>query len=139
MLTQAMVMRLLSVYLMGLAAVVAVYFVLSPVVHPGATEVPIWGVLNCFMAVAVFLALAASLLHKLELEGNGGPSDTVEYIRLTAAFYAAALLALWFFWRWFIQLQGDDGSDLSWTLIDPLFAIVTAAVGRHTWQNAERG
>ena len=134
-----MLTRLLALYCLGMAALVGVYFVLSPVVNPGATEFPIWEVLNYFMAVAIFISLVASFVHKLEHERGGGPSDTVEYIRLTGAFYGAVLLTLWFFWRWFIQLQGDDGSELSWTLIDPAFAIVVGAIGRHIWQNADRG
>ena len=134
-----MLTRLLALYCLGTAAVVGVYFILSPAVRPGATEFPIWEVLNYFMAVAIFVALVASFVHKLEHERGGGPPDTVEYIRLTVAFYGAVLLTLWFFWRWFTLLQGDDGSGLSWTLINPLFAIVVGAIGRHIWQNADRG
>ena len=137
MLTQAMIMRLLSVYLMGLAAVVAVYFILSPVIHGDAEDFPIWEVLNYFMAVAVVIAVGASALHKLDIESDVRSTDAVRYFRMSGAFYGAVLLALWFFWRWFTQLNGGDGSDVSWAVIDPLFAIVTAAVGRHLWQGAE--
>ena len=137
MLNQAMIMRLLSVYLMGLAAVVAVYFILSPVIHGDATEFPVWEVLNYFMAVAVVIAVGASALHKLDMESDIRSTDAVRYFRMSGAFYGAALLALWFFWRWLTQLNAGDGSDVSWAIIDPLFAIVTAAVGRHVWQGAE--
>ena len=139
MLTQAMIMRLLSVYLMGLAGLVAVYFILSPVIHGDAEQFPIWDVLNYFMAVAVAIALGASVLHKLEMESDASTTDVVRYLRVNGAFYAAALLTLLFFWKWFTALQGGAGDDVSWAVIDPLFAIVTATTGRHMWQNADEG
>ena len=124
---------------MGLAALVAVYFILSPVIHGDAVEFPIWEVLNYFMAVAVAIALGASVLHKLDLESDASTTDVVRYLRVNGAFYAAALLTLLFFWKWFTALQGGAGDDVSWAVIDPLFAIVTAAVGRHIWQHADEG
>ena len=54
-----MLKRLIAVYLIGLAVIVAVNFMIVPVYHePGTEAYPVWEVLNWFQAVSIIIALS---------------------------------------------------------------------------------
>ena len=133
-----MLARLLSAYSMAMALVVALYFTATPIIHGDAEEFPIWEVINYFQAVAVVIALLASFMHKRVMENNADTANVIRFLRVNIAFYSALWLFIWFFWKWFVTLNGDGGPELPWTLIDPLFVIVVGVVGRHMWQGANR-
>ena len=86
------------------------------------------------MVVGTTIALGAAFMDKRCLEA--GTTDVIQYIRTYVAFYSALLLFMWFFWKWFSVLNGDDSDSLSWTFVDPLFAIVVGSIGRRMWRNA---
>ncbi len=128
-----MITRLLGLYSMLIALVVGVYFIISPLVTADWGD-DLWDVLNYFMAAGVIIALGVSFMRKRAIES--GAADVIQYIRTYVAFYAALLLFMWFFWKWFSLLNGDEGDELSWTFVDPLFAIVVGSIGRRMWRNA---
>ena len=132
--------------ILGLTALaVLAHFVLEPFYEDSIDTVRVWGILNVFMAFGAVVALAATFIDKRRI-GSGENSTTKEYIAVNTAFYAAALLAIWFFWNWvyatplFAPLTSDDiGSDLFnihllyWGFIDPLYIIITTVVSIHLW------
>ena len=65
------IQRILGAYAFLLALAVAVHFVVTPVYDDGTTGYPVWAAFDWFMAPAVVLACAASLVWKLDLS-NGG-------------------------------------------------------------------
>ena len=57
----SILIRAAAAYLVLLAAVVAVNFIVTPLYHPGGDEpFTVWEILNWFMAVGMVIALAAS-------------------------------------------------------------------------------
>ena len=128
-----MITRLLGLYSMLIAFVVGVYFIISPFVTADWGG-DLWDVLNYFMVAGTTIVLGAAFMDKRCLEA--GTTDVIQYIRTYVAFYSALLLFMWFFWKWFSVLNGDDSDSLSWTFVDPLFAIVVGSIGRRMWRNA---
>ncbi len=134
--------------ILGLTALaVLAHFVLEPFYEDSIDTVRVWGILNVFMAFGAVVALAATFIDKRRI-GSGENSTTKEYIAVNTAFYAAALLAIWFFWNWvyatplFAPVASDDiGSDLFnihllyWAFIDPLYIIITTVVSIHLWHD----
>ena len=111
-----MVKTALSVYLMFMALLVGLYFVAAPIIHGDTDEFPIWEVINYFMAIAVVIALAASLMHKRAMESLGRAVDVTQFLRINIAFYSALWLSLWFFWKWF-------ETPLRWRRLRPLLGL----------------
>ena len=68
----SILIRAAAAYLVLLAAVVAVNFIVTPLYHPGGDEpFTVWEILNWFMAVGMVIALAASYVEKRRVDGDG--------------------------------------------------------------------
>ena len=68
----SILIRAAAAYLVLLAAVVAVNFIVTPLYHPGGDEpFTVWEILNWFMAVGMVIALAASYLEKRRVDDKG--------------------------------------------------------------------
>ena len=63
--------RLLGVFLVVIAIVVAINLMATPLYHDGSEDYPIWKIVNWFMAVGVVVALIVSAMRKRAL-GAGG-------------------------------------------------------------------
>ena len=133
-----MVKTALSVYLIFMALLVGLYF-RGRADHPTATQMsfPSGG-----SSTTSWPSRLSS--HWPPVSCTSAPWRAVDALwtsscssAINIAFYSALRLSLWFFWKWFETLFGGGGSDLSWAWIDPLFAIVVGAVGRHIWQSTE--
>ena len=135
-----MLKKPLSVILGLIALAVLLHFVLSSF-YPDSWDVDLmWNVLNWCMAFGVIAALALTYLHK---RGVGADSDTNAFICVNVAFYAAAFLAILFFWNWFDDLTvGEDGQSnthlIFWVVIDALFVIIAGAISAHLWREPSR-
>ena len=130
----------LSIVLGLMAVAVLFHFVLSSF-YPDSWDVDLmWNVLNWCMAFGVIAALALTYLHK---RGVGADSDTNTFICVNVAFYAAAFLAILFFWNWFDDLTvGEDGQGQTrrnfWVVINALFVIIVGAISTHLWRDSSR-
>ena len=61
----SVLIRAAAAYLVLLAAVIAVNFIITPLYHPGGDEpFTVWEVLNWFMAAGIVIALASSYVDK---------------------------------------------------------------------------
>ncbi len=135
--------RLAAIYLLVLAAVVAVHFVFAPFYTEAVDVEFVWDILDWFMAPAIVIALVTRYLRKAEAH-RAGPDEPMSSARLSAdlAFYATGTLTLWFFWNWFDNLVvGEDPqttvSMVIWALVDPLFVLVGGAAGWHLWASPQ--
>ena len=85
----SILIRAAAAYLVLLAAVVAVNFIVTPLYHPGGDEpFTVWEILNWFMAVGMVIALAGSYVEKRRVDGDGS-ADLKRYLEAHAVFYGA--------------------------------------------------
>ena len=135
-----MLRKPLAIVLGLMAVAVLFHFVLSPFYEDAVDPISVWHVLNWFMAFGVIAALALTYLHK---RGVGVDDSTNSFICANVAFYAAAFLAILFFWNWFDDLTvGEDGQGQTrrnfWVVIDALFVIIAGAISTHLWKDTSR-
>ena len=96
----------LAVILCLTALAVLFHFVLSPFYKDVVESHDVWNILNWFMAFGVIVVLVVTYLAKKEV---GRDSDTNTYLRVNVGFYAAAALAILYFWNWFNELVVGEG------------------------------
>ena len=122
--------RVTSVYLIVLAVVVAVNFIITPLYHPGGDEpYTVWETLNWFMAVGMVATVIASYVQKRRVDADGS-SDLKSYLEANAAFYLAVVVFLIFFWNWFSNLSANNEADGQfWVVVDTLMPVVMGVVG----------
>ncbi len=125
--------------LLGLTALaVLVHFVLSPVYEDVIESHEIWNVLNWLMSFGVIAVLVLTYLAKKDV---GRADDTNTYIRVNVGFYAAAALAILYFWNWFNELVVGGGSEGEvngnyWVLIDVVYVILISRVSVSLWSDS---
>ena len=126
--------RVTSVYLIVLAVVVAVNFIITPLYHPGGDEpYTVWEVLNWFMAVGMVITVIASYIQKRRVDADGS-SDIKRYLEANAVFYLAVVVFIIFFWNWFSDLSPNNQPDGQyWVVVDTLMPIVMGLTGRRMW------
>ena len=126
--------------LLGLMAVaVLLHFVFTPFYEDIVDALFIWHILNWFMAVGIILTLAITCAGKRKTGSRD--RDANDYLCVTVAFYAAAVLAVLFFWNWFDDLTaGEDGQSQTrrnyWVVINTLFIVLLGTVSAHLWKKA---
>ena len=125
--------------ILGLTALaVLLHFVLSPFYEDVVESGDVWNVLNWFMAFGVIVALVLTNLAKRDV---GREDDTNTYIRANVGFYAAAALAVLFFWNWFDDMTaGELGQSQTrlfyWVVINTLYVILITRVSIHLWRDS---
>ena len=125
--------------ILGLTAfAVLFHFVLSPFYDDVIESHDVWNILNWLMSFGVILALIVTYLAKKEVSRE---SDTNTYLRVNVGFYAAAALAILYFWNWFNELAVGGGSEGDvngnyWVLIDTLYVILITRVSIHLWRDS---
>ena len=122
--------RVTSVYLIVLAVVVAVNFIITPLYHPGGDEpYTVWETLNWFMAVGMVITVIASYVQKRRVDGDGS-ADLKRYLEANAVFYLAVVVFLIFFWNWFSNLSSSNEADGQfWVVVDTLMPVVMGVTG----------
>ena len=136
--------RVLAIIHIVLAFAVGLNWIATPLYHDGSDSYPVWEFLNYFMAVAVLIALIVNFLSKraLDREESDG-SLTRQYFEVNLAFYASIVLAMWYYWNFFGSIFPETESAAvglihleMWTLVDPLFVLVSGVTGFRLWRMA---
>lgn len=132
--------RALALLLAGTALAVWLNLMLTPVYHDGAPDYPVWKILNWFMAASVPVALVVNALRRRALAES---SRALDYVRVSAAFYASIVLAMLFYWEWFWTLnpESETGGAVTshlvyFPIVNSLFIVVSLATGRYLWRSA---
>ena len=133
------VKKVLALILSLLAIAVLFQLVFSPFYPDSVDTDVVWNALNWLIAFGVAATLIVTYLRKRVLSAYGGNGR--QHIFANTAFYAAALLAIWFFWNWFDDLTvGEEGQSqvrlIFWGLINPLFIILMGTVSARLWRDA---
>ena len=94
--------RLFGAYLLLTAIAVALLFMITPLIHDGSPDYPIWTILNYFMALGAILMVVLTFFYRWQLD----PQNTDNYtcaianglfygsVRAIDAVFLAVLLAI---------------------------------------------
>ncbi len=134
--------RILAVYLVVTALAAAVLLIVTPLIHDGSADYPLWKIFNWFMAVGVVVMLVISFVRK-RAQGNKGGGSDLESARVSLVYYGAIVLTTLFFWEWFWTLNpsSETGDAVTshlvyFPLVDALYAVIGLSIGRRLWQKA---
>ena len=92
--------RLLGIYVVGVAAVIAVSL-LATLIWPNGAGSSLWVPVDWLQAAAIIIVLVVNTLRKRALDANGADgSITREYLEVNLLFYVSIVVTVWFFWNW---------------------------------------
>ena len=127
--------RLISVYLLGVGAMVAIHFLVTRFYDPTWEDASLaaWSAMNPLQVIGVVIAVVVAFLRKRRMCASlTDQSVTREYLEANVVFYFSVPLLLALLWNWF-GVQWSDPvhtSELLWIFIDitlPVLLGVTAA------------
>ena len=137
--------KLGAVYLVGVAVVVAVFFIVNVLLDDAIDVLDVWYVLYVLMFIGLTIALVYNYARKLEeCDGDPGEGVTRRYLEVNVAFYLTAGVMVLFLHNWFslLALGGDsldDNRRAAWTIwaaVDVLLPIVVGVTGCRLWHEA---
>ena len=127
--------RIVGVFLIAMAVLIAVHTVIEPLYHTseaGQPYSPVWEVLNPLMALAILLGLRFSYQRKKAAVGD---AVTRAYLLSNTLFYGFMFVGIMFLWNWFTLLSpgysaaGSDTNSMVWILIDAALPLLMGATG----------
>lgn len=132
--------RLLAVFLLAVALLVAVHFVFNSFYREALDTIDVWSILDWPIALGTLVALVVNFQRQRALSRDSDQAVSREFVAANVAAYTTLLLALWFFSNWFNFLNvGSEGETAAnmvvWALADPLVVLVLGATGRNLWND----
>ena len=127
--------RIIGYYLLLTALAAALLLIVTPLIHDGSADYPLWKILNWFMAAGTVVILVVAFVAR---RAQGCEKvDTLERVRVSLVFYGAIVLAMLFFWEWFWTLNPDSETGEAVTshmvyfpIMDALYVVMSITVGR---------
>ena len=129
--------RVVGVFLIAMAVLIAVHTVIEPLYHTseaGQPYSPVWDILNPLMALAILLGMRVTYVRKKAVGGDGG-GVTRAYLAANTLFYGFLFVGIMFLWNWFILMNpsytapGGATTSLVWILIDASLPLLMGATG----------
>ena len=125
-------------YLIGVAVMVAAFFITNPLITGPLDTVKVWAVLDILMLIGLLTALTLNYSSKRTLEERQEPDDSVSRRRLeiNIAFYLTAGVTILFLHNWFSllaqgaeSLSGNHQAWVIWAAVDTMLPLVLGATG----------
>ena len=140
----AAVKKLVGAYLIVVAVVVAVFFIINTFLVDTWDVPSVWHVLDVLMLIGLGLSLIHNYSRKRSVDASGDNSGLIRpYFEANAAFYVTAGVTILFLHNWFSLLaKGSDYLDgnhqawVIWATVDTLLPIIFGITGCHLWRNA---
>ena len=134
--------KLIGAYLLVVAALVAVFFIINPFLVDSVDVVGIWYVLDILMVIALAFALKFNLARKrAECRIDSSEPVSRSYLDAKVRFFVTAGVTILFLHNWFSLLAfGSDSLDgnhqawVIWAAVDTLLPLVVGATGWRLWQ-----
>ena len=130
-----MVKRIVGIFLLATALAAAVLLMVTPLIHDGSPDYPLWKILNWFMAAGTVAILVVAFLARWTQGCE--KLDSLERLRVSLVFYGAIVLAMLFFWEWFWTLNPDSETGEAVTshmvyfpIMDALYVVMSVTVGQ---------
>lgn len=126
--------RLISVYLLGVGAMVAIHFIATRFYDPAWEDasLAVWSAMNPLQVIGVAIAVVVAFLRKRRMCASlSDQTVTREYLEANVVFYFSVPFLLALLWNW-IGVQWSDpvhSSELLWVFMDvtlPVLLGVTA-------------
>ena len=134
-----------GVYLGGIAAVVAVYYIVTPFFSDSFDVNKVWDILDILMVIGLALALIFNYVGKREERRDSEGAVTRRYLEVNTLFYLTAGVTILFLHNWFslLALGRDTMSDsdlpgIIWTVVDVMFPLVIGVTGCRLVCNGSR-
>jgi hypothetical protein len=130
--------RIVGVYLILVAAVVAIHTVAEPLYYTSTEASPYsphWSKINALMVLAIVLGLVFGCMRKRGIDGGEGSAVTREYLEAHVLFYGLLFVAILFFWNFFnlhspgFTAIAHDTASAVWIVIDAALPIILGAMG----------
>ncbi len=137
--------KLGAAYTIGVAVVVAVFFIVNTLLDGEIDVLNVWHVLDVLMLIALAIALVYNYSRKLdEPDGDPGEGVTRRYLEVNVAFYLTAAIAILFLHNWFSLLAlGEDSlfdnrraAWTIWAFVDTALPIIVGVTGCTLWREA---
>ena len=106
--------RVGAVYLIAVAVVVAVFFIVNTFLDDTLDVLQVWYVLDVLMLIALAVALIINYSRKMGVGGRDPEAGvTLRYLEVNVVFYVTAAVTILFLHNWFSLLA--QGSGTAWT------------------------
>lgn len=140
--------RVVSAYLILLAVIAGVHWIISPLIENSSGQYPVWTFINWFMAMGTAMVAVENIRNKIiSIRANEYDLDdsiTGRRLQTNLLFYGSIVLVLWFYWNWFNAFFPENEPEVvglihleMWTLINPLFDIIVGVTGFNMWKEAK--
>ena len=132
--------KLAGAYLVIVAVVVAVFFIINNFLTGAIDVMTVWYVLDVLMVIALALGLIYNYMAKREADGAGdGPGTFRRSLEANVAFYATAGVTILFLHNWFallagVSLEGNHQAWVIWAAVDTALPLVLGATGCRLWR-----
>ena len=129
--------KLFGVYLVLVATIVAVWFIINTFFVNSFSVSDVWFVLDILMAIGLVIALAFNFDRKRNLEGRS-PDEPISrrYLEVNTAFYLTAGITILFFHNWFSflyngagSLDGNHQAWVIWAVVDTMLPLTLGVTG----------
>ena len=125
-------------YLIGVAVIVAAFFITNPLLANLLDPTKVWAVLNILMLIGLLTALAFNYAGKRTLEKGQKPDDSLSRrnLEINIAFYLTAGVAILFLHNWLSflaqgpeSLAGNHQAWVIWAAVDTMLPLVLGTTG----------
>ena len=139
------VKKLFGAYLIGVATVVAVWFIINSFFTDSFNTLNVWYTLDVLMLIGLTIALIFNYARKREEEAGREPGEPVSrrHLEVNVGFYLTAGITILFLHNWFSLLaNGSDSLDgnhqawVIWAVVDTLLPLVLGVTGCAMWRDA---
>ena len=135
--------KLAGAYMVIVAVLVAVYFIINSVLGEAIDDfdvLGVWHVLDVLMLIGLVLALSFNYMRKRDEDGSdSGGAVTRRYLEVNLAFYLTAAITILFLHNWLSLLAVglDDDNHPAWVIwafVDVLLPLTLGATGCRLWR-----
>ena len=134
--------KILGAYLIGVAMVVAVWFIINSFFVDSFSVLNVWHVLDVLMLIGLAIGLVYNYDRKRR-DADGTPGDGISrrYLEANVAFYLTAGVTIIFLHSWFAflyngpeSLDGNHQAWVIWAFVDTLVPLVLGVTGCAMWK-----
>ena len=133
--------KLLGAYLICVAVVVAVWFIINTIFVDSFDVSDVWFVLDILMVTGLAVALVFNYDRKRREDNrSAGDSITRAYMETNVAFYLTAAVTIIFLHNWIAFLRTGIEADnhqawVIWAFVDTLLPLVIGVTGCAMWKS----